>query len=61
MPWPMFSNWTEEDRYAVVVYLRHLTPVAHATPEPVPGNAITVPGAMEQDYAGKDYGLTPAR
>jgi hypothetical protein len=61
MPWPIFSNWTEEDRYAVVVYLRHLKPVNHATPEPVPGNAVTYPGAVEQDYGGKDYGLTPAR
>jgi hypothetical protein len=61
MPWPVFSNWTEEDRYAVVAYLRHLKPVNHATPEPVPGNAITIPGALEQDYGGKDYGLTPAK
>jgi mono/diheme cytochrome c family protein len=58
MPWPMFSNWTEEDRHAVVVYLRHLKPIRHATPEMVPGNAITIPGALEQDYGGKDYGST---
>ena len=57
MPWPVFSNWTEEDRHAVVVYLRHLKPIAHQIPDPVPGNAITIPGALEQDYAGKDYGL----
>jgi len=57
MPLPVFSNWTEEDRHAVVVYLRHLKPIRHATPEPVPGNAITIPGAIEQDYAGKDYGI----
>jgi mono/diheme cytochrome c family protein len=56
MPWAGFSNWTEEDRHAVVVYLRHLPPIRHATPEPVIGNAITLPGAIEQDYAGKDYG-----
>jgi hypothetical protein len=56
MPWPVFSNWTEEDRHAVVVYLRHLKPLRHATPEPVPGDAITIPGAIEQDYGGKDYG-----
>ena len=52
-----FSNWSEEDQYAVIVYLRHLPAVRHATPEPVPGNAITIPGAIEQDYAGKDYGI----
>jgi hypothetical protein len=58
MPWPIFSNWTEEDRYAVVVYLRHLKPVRHRIPEPVAGNAITITGAVEQDYAGKDYGIS---
>jgi mono/diheme cytochrome c family protein len=59
MPWPLFSNWSEEDRHAVVVYLRHLRPIAHRIPEPVPGNAVTIPGAVEQDYAGKDYGVPP--
>lgn len=57
MPWPVFSSWTEEDRHAVVVYLRHLEPIAHQIPEPAPGNAITIPGAVEQDYALKDYGV----
>ena len=61
MPWPVFSNWTEEDRHAVVVYLRHLKPVRHQIPEPVPGNALTIPGAIEQDYAGKDYGAKEKR
>ena len=58
MPWPMFSNWSEEDRHAVVVYLRHLPSIAHRIPEPVPGNAITIPGAVEQDYTAKDYGAS---
>lgn len=58
MPWPMFSNWSEEDRHAVVVYLRHLRPIAHQIPEPVPGNAITISGAIEQDYGAKDYGIS---
>jgi len=56
MPWPAFSNWSEEDRHAVVVYLRHLKPIAHRIPDPAPGNAVTIPGAIEQDYAGRDYG-----
>ena len=56
MPWGAFSNWTEEDRHAVVVYLRRLKAVRHETPEPVPGNGVTIPGAIEQDYGGKDYG-----
>ena len=57
MPWPMFSNWSEEDRHAVIVYLRHLRPIAHRIPEPLAGNALTIPGAIEQDYVGKDYGI----
>ena len=57
LPWPGFSNWSEEDRHAVVVYLRHLKPIAHRIPAPLPGNAVTIPGAIEQDYAAKDYGV----
>lgn len=58
MPWPQFSNWSEEDRHAVVVYLRHIKPVRHQIPEPDLGrNTITIPGALEEDYAGKDYGV----
>jgi mono/diheme cytochrome c family protein len=59
MPWPLFSNWSEEERHAVVVYLRHLKPIAHRIPDPVTGNAVTIAGAVEQDYAGKDYGVPP--
>jgi mono/diheme cytochrome c family protein len=58
MPWPAFSNWSEEDRHAVVVYLRSINPVRHQIPEPTPGNSIRIPGAIEQDYAAKDYGIT---
>lgn len=61
MPWSAYTNWTEEDRHAVVVYLRHLKPFNHATPEPIPGNTVSVPGAMEQIHASKDYGLGPAK
>jgi hypothetical protein len=43
-----------------VVYLRHLKPIRHATPEPVSGKAITIRGAFEQDYGGKDYGTSKA-
>lgn len=56
MPWANFSNWTDEDRYAVLIYLRSLKPVRHETPEPVLGNSITVPGAAEEVYGAKDYG-----
>jgi hypothetical protein len=56
MPWGAFSNWTEEDRHAVLVYLRHLKPVRHKIPDPKPDGTLTVPGAIEQDYGFKDYG-----
>lgn len=57
MPWPDFSNWSEEERHAVVVYLRHLRPIAHRIPDPAAGNAVTIAGAIEQDYGLKDYGV----
>lgn len=48
MPWAQFSNWSDEDLHAVVVYLRHITPVRHEIPPPAPGVADTVvPGALE--------------
>ena len=61
MPWASFSNWTEEDRHAVVVYMRHLPAIRHQTPEPVPGNAVTVPGAFDEEHAWKDYGTSEAK
>jgi mono/diheme cytochrome c family protein len=60
MPWAAFANWSEEDRHAVVVYLRHLPPIRRQTPEPVLGNALAVPGTFEQDHASKNYGIGPA-
>ncbi len=32
MPWPAFTHMTEEDRHAVVVYLRHIKAVKHEVP-----------------------------
>jgi mono/diheme cytochrome c family protein len=57
MPWANFSNWTEEDRHAVVVYLRHLPRVRHRIPEPTDTPATFEPGVIERDYAFKEYGL----
>ena len=47
MPWPIASKWTEEDRYAVTVYLRHLKPVYHKIPDPDPSLEIEDPAAVE--------------
>jgi hypothetical protein len=55
MPWATFSNWTEEDRHAVVVYLRHLPAVRHRTPEPTAAS-LTHLGCVLEAYGGKDYG-----
>jgi hypothetical protein len=57
MPWANFSNWTEEDRHAVVVYLRHLKPVRQQIPDPTNVPAQLEPGVVERDYAFKDYGV----
>lgn len=56
MPWAAFSNWSEEDRHAVVTYLRHLPAVRQAIPDPTPGPALTVPGAVERAFGLKNYG-----
>ncbi len=58
MPWGSFTNWTEEDRHAVIVYLRHLKPVKHQVPEPAAASKVTA-GAIEEVYTGKDYANVP--
>ena len=59
MPWPAYSNWTEEDRHAVVTYLRHTVPIAHRIPAPTTDVVLTDPAAFEEDYGGKDYAAPP--
>jgi hypothetical protein len=59
MPWGASTNWTEEDRYAVLVYLRHLKPVPHAIPDPDTSTTAATPGVVEVVYGGADYGRTP--
>ena len=60
MPWPGFSRWTDEDLHAVVVYLRHLTPVPHEIPGQVPG-AVPPAGVAEQAFGGQDAGKAPGK
>jgi len=56
MPWAQFSNWSDEDLHAVVVYLRHVKPVRHEIPPPAAGLAgAIVPEALEVVY-GADAG-----
>lgn len=56
MPWTEFSNWTEEDRRAVVAYLRNLKPIRHAIPDPDPSQRPADLKASEVFYGGQDYG-----
>ncbi len=55
MPWPAFSNWTEEDRHAVVAYLRRTAPIAHRIPAPLSDAVLSDPAAQEEVHGGKDY------
>ena len=57
MPWANFSNWTEEDRHAVLVYLRSLPAVTHRIPDPSFEPADLPPAAVEGVFGLKDYGI----
>jgi len=57
MPWANFSNWTEEDRHAVLVYLRSLPAVKHRIPDPLFEPADLPPSAVEGVFGLKDYGI----
>ncbi len=57
MPWASFSNWTEEERFAVLTYLRSLPAVRHGTPEPSATVDELPEGALEAFFAFKDYGI----
>jgi hypothetical protein len=50
MPWAAYSNWTPEDRYAVLVYLRHLKPVGHRIPDDNTDTATADTAAIETYY-----------
>lgn len=57
MPWASFSQLTEEDRHAIVVYLRSIPPVQHRIPDPSLQPAPLPPGAVEGVFGLKDYGI----
>jgi hypothetical protein len=57
MPWAWFSNWTEEDRQAVVVYLRHIKAIRHRIPQPpLPDTPGFVDRAANEQADGGDFG-----
>ena len=51
MPWTSFSNMNEEDRHALVVYLRHIKPVKHNVPEYSPNSSATSNLFYPYDFA----------
>ena len=56
MPWAALANWTEEDRRAVVAYLRLINPIEHQIPDPMPSAPLPDPGAVEMFYS-QNYGV----
>ena len=59
MPWNAFANWTEEDRHAVVTYLRQVKAVKHKIPDPDRTVTFDDTEAIGH-FFGKDYGSVPA-
>ncbi|MBS4029318.1 MAG: c-type cytochrome [Ignavibacteriales bacterium] len=55
MPWTAITNLSEEDRYAIVKYLRYLKPVAHKIPDQLPPEHFEDTKAVEIFVVG-DFG-----
>ncbi len=55
MPWPLTANWSEEDRRAVITYLRHIPPVRHTIPART-ADTPADPAVAEAAYGGHDAG-----
>ena len=51
MPWSGFSNMTEEDRYAVLTYLRHIKPINHKIPDWSPESSFDTSTIYAGDYS----------
>lgn len=47
MPWGGFSNLTDEDLYAVILYLRQLKPIRNRIPDPATDFPFDIPGHVE--------------
>jgi hypothetical protein len=59
MPWAWFANWTEEDRRAVLTYLRQIPAVAHKIPPAIDTGAMTYDPAGIDETSAVDAGTTP--
>ena len=58
MPWNAFANWTEEDRHAVVTYLRQIKPIRHKIPDLMRDAALDNPDAVDY-FFNRDFGTVP--
>ncbi len=56
MPWADFSNLSEEDRHAIVIFLRQLKPVYHKIPDFSPESDQQYNATYARDYAGHQEG-----
>jgi hypothetical protein len=59
MPWSAFANWTEEDRRAVLAYLRAVKPVKHRIPDPMPDAMLQNGGGAAEEFYNLNYGNVP--
>jgi hypothetical protein len=59
MPWAWFSNWTEEDRRAVLVYLRQIPALAHRIPAPSTEASMTYDAEASEEGSAVDAGTNP--
>ena len=59
MPWAWVANWTEEDRVAVLTYLRQIPAIAHKIPPPRIEAAMTYDAAAIEEASTVDAGTTP--
>ena len=51
MPCPAFTNMTEEDRHALITYLRHIKPIKHNVSDWSPNSAVPLNSFYPYDYA----------
>ena len=59
MPWAWFANWTEEDRVAVLTYLRQIPAIAHKIPPPSSDAVMTYDSAAIEEASTVNAGITP--
>jgi mono/diheme cytochrome c family protein len=57
MPWTGFSQLTEEDRHAIIVYLRSIPDVRHPIPDPSLQAPALPAEVVEGLYGLRDYGI----